>query len=161
MGQLEPGESTELVIHYKTYKYPGTFNKYVTVFTGAEGTEETVIQMVGNVEPIPMGVIRMEPRKTDVGELAVDRENEVQIVLENDGDAALTVSRIVSQKSDTEYYTARETAGIAIDPGRNAVIKLRVKPEEPGRFLERIVIYSDARNDIGNGYAGLLSGTAK
>lgn len=161
MGDLEPGKSTDLVIHYKTYKYPGKFNKYVTVFTGADGTEETVIRLIGNVDPIPMGVIRMEPRKTDVGELALDRDNEVQVVIENDGDAAFTISRIVSQKSDEEYFRAEEGGGIEVAPGKNAIIKLSVKPEEPGRYLERILIYSDARNDIGKGYTGLLSGTAR
>ena len=110
---------------------------------------------------MPMGVIRMEPRKTEVGELDANRENEVQILVENDGDAACTISSIVSQKSEIEYFKAEEGRGIEIAPGQNATIKLLVKPEEPGRYLERILIYSDARNDIGKGYTGLISGTAK
>jgi len=123
--------------------------------------EETVIRLVGNVSPIPMGVIRMEPRKTDVGELDLNLENKVQVVIENDGDAVFTISRIVSQKFDTEYFSTGESSGIEIAPGQNTTITLLVKPEEPGRFLDRIAIYSDARNDIGKGYTGLLSGTAK
>lgn len=113
--------------------------------------------MIGTVDPIPMGVIRMEPRKTLVGDLVLNRENEVRIVLENDGDAPLTVSRIVSMKSETEYYAGK----IEIAPGQTHTVNLVVQPDEPGRYLERIVIYSDARNDIGNGYSGLLSGTVK
>jgi hypothetical protein len=103
----------------------------------------------------------MEPRKTEVGELEANRENEVQVVIENDGDASFTISRIVSQNSDEEYFKAGEGKGIEIAPGRSAAIKFSVRPEEPGRYLERIIIYSDARNDIGKGYTGLLSGTAK
>lgn len=131
------------------------------MFTGADGAEETVIRLIGNVDPMPMGVLRMEPRKTEVGELEVNRENEVRVVIENDGDAAFTISRIVSQKSDQEYFKAEEGKGIEIAPGKNATVKFTVRPEEPGRYLERILIYSDARNDIGKGYAGLLSGTAR
>ena len=105
-----------------------------------------------------MGVLRMEPRKTEVGTLALGKDNEVQVVFENDGDADLTITRIVSQKSDTVYFEAEEAEGIKIAPGRNAAINLVVKPTEPGRFLDRIAIFSDARNDIGKGYTGLLSG---
>ena len=108
-----------------------------------------------------MGVLRMEPRKTDVGELLLNKGNEVRIVLANDGDAPLTVSRIVSRKSGTEYFVAGETGGIEIAPGQTHTMKLVVQPDQSGRFLDRIDIYSDARNDIGNGYSGLLSGTVK
>jgi hypothetical protein len=125
------------------------------VFTGPDGEEETRIRLIGTVDPIPMGVIRMEPRKTEVGDLALNEENAVGIVLENDGDAPLTVTRIVSQKSEAEYYSGK----IEISPGQAYTVKFAVKPGEPGRYLERIVIYSDARNDIGKGYSGLLSGT--
>ena len=104
-----------------------------------------------------MGVLRMEPRKTEVGDLAVNEKKEIQVVLENEGDAPLIVSRIVSQKTETEYYTG----SIEIAPGQSHTVTLVVQPETPGRYLERIVIYSDARNDIGKGYTGLLSGTLK
>ena len=99
----------------------------------------------------------MEPRKTIVGDLEAGKENEVRIKLANDGDASLTISRIVSRKTETEYYSGK----IEIAPGQTQTVKLQVLPDEPGRYLERIVIYSDARNDIGKGYSGLLSGTAK
>ncbi len=127
------------------------------MFSGPDGKEENVIRLIGTVDPIPMGVLRMEPRKTLVGDLELSKENEVRIVLANDGDAPLTVSRVVSNKSEAEYYAGK----IEIAPGQIQTLKLVVKPEEPGRYLERIVIYSDARNDIGKGYSGLLSGTVK
>jgi len=108
-----------------------------------------------------MGVILVNPRKVDVGELAANRENEVRLVIENEGDAALILSRIVSTKFDTEYFVAGEAGGIEIAAGQKYTIKLPVKPSEPGNFLDTILIYSDARNDIGKGYKALLSGTAK
>ena len=108
-----------------------------------------------------MGVIEMEPRKTDVGDLAVNEENEVQIVIANTGDAPFTISRIASSKFDREYFNAGDSKGIELAAGEKRTIKLVVTPSEPGRFLDTILIYSDARNDIGKGYKGLLSGTAK
>ena len=108
-----------------------------------------------------MGVIAMNPRKVDVGELKANSANTVQIVIENEGDAPLTVSRIYSNKYKAEYFSAKDSKGIKIDAGQKYTIDLNVTPSEPGRFLDTIFIYSDARNDIGKGYKGLLSGTAK
>jgi hypothetical protein len=108
-----------------------------------------------------MGVISVEPRKTEVGDLAVNRKNEVEIVIKNEGDAALTVSRIVSTKFDTEYFAAGDSDGIEIAAGQKQTVKLLVTPAGPGRFLDTIFLYSDARNDIGKGYKAILSGEAK
>jgi hypothetical protein len=110
---------------------------------------------------MPMGVIGVEPRKTEVGELKTGTGNEVRIVIVNEGDAPFTLSRIVSTKYETEYFAAGESGGIKIVPGEKYTMRLTVKPAEPGRFLDTILIYSDARNDIGNGYKALLSGTAQ
>ena len=133
--------------------------------SGIEGEiqseDETVIRLVGNVDPIPMGKIRMEPRKTIVGELTANEENQVQVVLENEGDATLTVSRILSTKFDVVYYDADDSGSITIPAGQKQTVKFFVTPVEQGRFLDTIMIHSDARNDIGNGYKGLLSGTVK
>lgn len=108
-----------------------------------------------------MGVLRVEPRKTEVGELKTDSENEVQIVCVNAGDAPLTISRIESTKFDTEYFHSGEEGGIEIAPGQSRIMKFCVRPAGQGKFLDTILIYSDARNDIGNGYKALLSGEAK
>ena len=87
-----------MVITYNTFKYDGKFDKTVNIFTGSEGKDETVIRLVGMVDPIPMGVIEMAPRKTEVGELVLNKDNTIQIVLKNTGNAPLTMSRIASQK---------------------------------------------------------------
>ena len=157
---LEPGESTKLLITYNTYKYPGKFDKTVTVFTGTDGKEETVIHLLGNVDPIPMGVIAMEPRKTDVGILKANQGNEVQIVIKNEGDAPLTISRIYSLKYKKEYYNGGDSGGIKIAAGGENKIDLVITPRAAKGILDIIMIYSDARNDDGKGYKGILSGSA-
>jgi hypothetical protein len=158
---LEPGEHAELLITYNTFKYPGKFDKTITIFTGAEGKEETVIHIRGNVDPIPMGVIAMEPRKAVVGELSANSKNNVQIIIKNKGDAPFTITRIYSTKYKTEYYYAENSKGIKIPAGEEYTMDLVVTPSKPGRFLDSVKIYSDARNDDGSGYKGLISGTAK
>jgi len=113
---------------------------------------------MGLVDPIPMGIIEMVPRKTPVGILTANRENETTIVIKNTGDAPLIISRIISSKFKTVYFNAASEDEITITAGCQRVVKLIVKPTELGRFLDSILIHSDARNDIGKGYRGLLSG---
>lgn len=108
-----------------------------------------------------MGIIEMEPRKAQLGVLAADRENEVGIAIKNLGDARLTISRIVSSKFKTVYFDSKEAEEITIPAGGQRTIKLIIKSVEPGRFLDTILIYSDARNDIGKGYKGLLAGEVR
>lgn len=108
-----------------------------------------------------MGVIRMAPRKANVGLLAVNKENGVQVVIENTGDAKLSIYRIVSTSSGTVYFDGQKMGEIVLSAGEKRSVKLILNPSEPGRFLDTILIYSDARNDIGKGYKALLSGEAK
>lgn len=146
------------MITYNTFKYDGKFDKTVSVFTGHEGKDETVIRLVGYVDPIPMGVIELAPRKTELGNLAANKNNEVQIVLKNTGNAVLTVSRIVSQKFKTVYFDGEKEGPIVLAAGQHRTVKIVINPPEPGRFLDSILIFSDARNDIGKGYKGILVG---
>jgi hypothetical protein len=123
-----------------------------------EGKDETVIRLAGYVDPIPMGVIEMSPRKTELGNLQLNKENAIRIILKNTGDAPLTVTRIVSQKFKTVYFDSGQTAIKVIMAGEEAPFILKIIPNEAGRFLDSLLIYSDARNDIGNGYKGILTG---
>lgn len=131
------------------------------MFTGPEGKDETVIHLVGYVDPIPMGVIEMVPRRTEVGSLTANKKNEVQIVIKNTGNATLTVSRIVSQKFNTVYFDGEKEGPMVIDAGRQRTVNLVINPPKPGRFLDTILIFSDARNDIGKGYKAILAGEVK
>lgn len=157
-SRLEPNKSTELVITYNTFKYAGKFDKSITLYTGPEGKDETVVKLTGFVDPIPMGVVELTPRKTDVGILSKGKANPVTIVISNTGDADLTVSRIVSRKFNTTYFDGGKSGDIVIPAGQNRQVNLSLKPEATGRLLDVIMIYSNARNDIGNGYKGVLSG---
>jgi hypothetical protein len=150
-----------LVITYNTFKYDGKFDKTVNIFTGSKGKDETIIRLVGMVDPIPMGIIEMTPRKTEVGELVLKKDNTVQIVLKNTGDAPLTVSRVASQKFDKVYFDGNKEGPIPIPAGEQRTLKITIAPTKAGRFLDSILIFSDARNDIGNGYKGILAGEVK
>ena len=110
---------------------------------------------------MPMGVIKMAPRKTKVGELQANQKNMVPIVLKNTGDASLKVSRIYSKKFKVDYFNCGGKNPKTISAGESLAINLPLQPKKTGRFLDIILIFSDARNDIGKGYKGVLTGKAK
>ena len=116
---------------------------------------------MGQVEPIPMGVIEMVPRKTEIGSLALNKARSVSIVLKNTGDAQLTVTKISSQKFNTVYFDGEKNGPVVIPAGQTQTIQILIAPTKAGRFLDSILIFSDARNDIGNGYKGILAGEVK
>lgn len=144
-------------ISYNTYKYPGKFDKTVHVFTGKDGKTEDVIHIVGYVEPIPMGVMEVVPRKTVLGSLKSGKSNAVKVVLKNAGDAPMVVSTIKSRKTNTVYWTGK----ITLKAGESTPVEFEVTPKKSGRFMDIIMVHSDARNDIGKGYKAVLMGSAE
>ena len=129
----------------------------MTVFTGDSKEDAQVIHISGFVKAIPMGVIEVAPRKVKVGELKAGSQNQVQIMVKNTGDAALTITAIKSMKFKTTYFADK----LVIPAGKSIPVTFAVRPARPGRFIDILLVYSDARNDIGRGYKAVLSGTAK
>lgn len=154
---LAPGETSAMVITYHTFKFPGKFDKTVHVFSGSDGKTEDVIHILGYVNPIPMGVMEMDPRKVELGTLAAGRDNTVKLFVANTGDAPMKVSGVESQKFHKVYWQGEEI----VAPGQTATLELTISPEKAGRFLDIVMVHSDARNDIGKGYKAVLLGKAE
>lgn len=146
-----------MVINYNTFKYPGKFDKTVTVVSGKAEDQSQTIHIVGNVKPIPMGEMEVTPRKTTLSGLIAGRECPAKVVLKNAGNALMTMSRIESRKFRTVYWEGRLT----IPAGESAQVDFKVTPKKQGRFMDIILIHSDARNDIGKGYKAVLIGKAQ
>ncbi|MFA6811341.1 MAG: DUF1573 domain-containing protein [Desulfoplanes sp.] len=104
-----------------------------------------------------MGVIEVTPRKINAGELTADSQNIVPIMIKNTGDAPLTITAIKSMKFKTTYFTGN----LVIPAGQAIPVPVTLRPTQSGRFLDIVLVYSDARNDIGRGYKAVLIGKAK
>jgi hypothetical protein len=129
----------------------------VTVFTGDGKKNAQIIHISGFVKAIPMGVIEVTPRKINAGELTADSQNIVPIMIKNTGDAPLTITAIKSMKFKTTYFTGN----LVIPAGQAIPVPVTLRPTQSGRFLDIVLVYSDARNDIGRGYKAVLIGKAK
>lgn len=155
--ELLPGQTTELTIVYNTYKFPGKFEKYVTVFTDGDPRKELCISIHGYVKAIPMGVLNVEPRKIELGEVAVGVAKPGTITVSNEGDATVTVNRMVSKKYKTVYFNG----SLSIPAGKTQTIPFSVTAPEAGRFLDYVMIYSpDARNVTPEGYKVVIAADA-
>jgi hypothetical protein len=146
-----------MVINYNTFKYPGKFDKTVHVFSGDNGKTEDVIHIVGYVDPIPMGVMEVNPRKVELGTLAADKPNMVSLKVTNAGDAPMKVTAIKSRKFKKTYWEGELT----VPAGQSADIAVTLEGLKAGRFLDMVLFYSDARNDIGKGYKAVLIGNVE
>ena len=155
--ELSPGQTTELTIVYNTYKFPGKFEKYVTVVTDADPQEELVIGLHGFVKAVPMGILTVEPRKIELGGVAVGVATTGTITVKNDGDATMTVNRVASKKYETVYFDG----SLAIPAGKTETIPFSVMAPKAGRYLDYVMIYSpDARNVTSEGYKVVITADA-
>lgn len=150
-----------MTINYKTYKYAGPFDKTVTVYYGPDGQTEEVIHLRGKVDPIPMGVLEIEPRKIILDALKAGQGNRVMMPIKNTGDAPLRLSKVFSSKLKVLYYDSEKDGEVVIPAGERHELAISVRPPNPGLFLDIVMVHSDARNDVGEGYKAVLSGNAQ
>ncbi len=158
--KLHPKESTELEITYYTYKFPGKFAKFVTVFTDIPGKDQYRVDINGFVKAIPMGVLEVQPRKIALGDsLKAGSPLPFTISITNTGDAEMKITKIVSKKRKTLFFDSDRTGELIIKPGNTANIDTEVIYDSKGRMLDYIMIHSNARNVTSKGYKVILTGT--
>jgi len=158
---LAPGESTKLEIVYNTYKFPGKFEKYVYIQWSEDKNNKMTITMIGEVTPIPMGVLSVDPRKIPVGTIHVGEPKSVNIFIKNTGDAPMQVNKIVGKKSGLIFFDATNKGPLLLKPGQNVPMPITVTASTPGNYVEYIIIESNARNVTADGYKVVIVGEAK
>ncbi len=111
-----------------------------------------VISLIGNVDAIPMGVLTVDPRKISVGNIKINVSTKFGVTMKNTGNAPMVVTRLVSKKFKTVYYDALKSKGIVLAPGESRTVEVSIKAEKLGRYLDYILIHSNARNGTKKGY---------
>ncbi len=137
---------------YNTYKFPGKFEKFVTVFTDAPDQHEARIDIVGYVQAIPMGVVEVKPRKFSAGDVVVGQKAERHIVVKNVGDKEFEVTKVFSKKHHTIYFDATVDQKVVIHPGQSKSFPITITAIKAGRYLDYVMIYANARNVTAKGY---------
>jgi len=72
--------------------------------------------------------------------------------MKNTGDAPMVITGIVSKKFKTVYFDAVQSKEITIAPGESRTVDVSIKAEKEGRYLDYILVHSNARNVTKKGY---------
>lgn len=155
--ELKPGQATELTIVYNTYKFPGKFEKFITLFTDIENQKELRIDINGFVKAIPMGVLEVEPRKIELGKVKVGVAVPGTISIKNVGDATMKVTKVVLKKSEVVCFDG----SVVIPAGKTHTMPFSVTVPEAGKYLDYALIHSDARNVTPKGYKVVVTAVAQ
>ena len=161
LGQhvIAPGKSATLKINYKTYKFPGKFDKQVYIETSLPEQAKETINIHGFVDAMPMGELEVAPRKIVVKGLIKGQESLVPMLVKNVGNDTLTLTNIVSKKHKTVLYDAAIKGSIVLAPGESRIVKLPVTPTKAGRFLDFFMVHAtDGRNVYDKGYKAVVVG---
>jgi hypothetical protein len=106
-----------------------------------------------------MGVLTVNPRKISMGEAAVGVPSRLTVPLENTGNADLVVTKLVSKKFKTLYFDAENSGPIIIAPGRTTSVDCDVVVEKTGRYIDYILVHTNARNVTEKGYKVVVVAT--
>ena len=133
----------------------------MTIFTDIPSQLSSVISIKGYVDPIPMGVMTVTPRKIAASSLRVNQATDVSVDIFNTGNADFTVDRMVSRKFKTLYFDAATSGRVIVHSGEKKTVVIRVVPTVKGRFIDFLMIHSDARNCTSKGYKVVLVGNVE
>lgn len=132
----------------------------MTVFTDVTSQKESRIDITGFVKAIPMGVLEVTPRKVSAGEIKVGAPALLEIEIKNTGDADMVLTRVVSKKHGTVYFDASACGKMTIRTGETKTIPIEIIAKKQGRYLDYVMIHSNARNVTKKGYKVVVVATA-
>ncbi len=99
-----------------------------------------------------MGVLMVKPRKISLGNVKIDAMATFKLTMKNTGNADMVITKIVSKKFKSVYFDAIQSKNITIAPGESRTVEVSIKTEKVGRYLDYIMINSNARNVTEKGY---------
>lgn len=145
------------MIEFATYLFPGRFTKYINIDTDISTQQREVITLEGVVDPVPMAVIKIEPRKTKLGTIQKNTDTMVSLDIKNTGNAPLIITRIYSERVNAVYYDSAERGEIRIAAGKSRRIEIAIRPQRKGRFIDVIQLKCNARNAGAKGIYQILA----
>lgn len=104
-----------------------------------------------------MGVLEAAPRKVVLGDVTLGTATDGEIVIKNTGDADMKITKVVSKKFKHVYFDGEVT----IAPEGSHSFPIQVSAEKTGRYLDFVMIHSNARNVTKKGYKVIVTAAVK
>ena len=155
--RLNPKEDAVLKIIYDTDGRPGPFEKRIYLLTNSLVQPKLDITLKGEVLPAPSALIRVEPRKINIGLVQKGTQNEIGLKVSNEGNQSLEIRKIYSA-TDRSVVTAEEELRKRIPPKESTELEITFQATTVGSFVEVLIIDSNARNALNGQYTVMVIG---
>jgi len=144
---LKPGESTPIVVEWKTKDAVGEFSKGVSIGTSDQNHPEIKLNVHGQVHP-PV-VILPQPQEgvISIGTIMNDETKDTSLAVFSPERPALKLTKVVTSKPDfidvkVIPFTAEESQQLKTGGGNR--VNLKIKPGLPlGSFREEVILETD------------------
>jgi uncharacterized membrane protein len=155
--QLNPKEDSVLKIIYNTDGRPGPYEKRVYLITNSLVQPKLEITLKGEVLPAPAALIKVEPRKTDIGFLQKGSQKTIDFRVSNEGNQALEITKIYSATGKSLVIRKSEEKK-RLPSKEFAELQITFQTDAIGPFIEVFLIDSNARNALNGQYAVMVIG---
>ena len=155
--RLSPKEDAVLKIIYDTDGRPGPFEKRIYLITDSLVQPKLDITLKGEVLPAPAALIRVEPRKIDIGYLQRGSEKKIAFKVSNEGNQSLEIKKVYSATGKSLFILKGEPRK-NIPPKEFTELEITFQPTTTGPFAEVLLIDSNARNALNGQYAVMVIG---
>jgi uncharacterized membrane protein len=157
---LGPKEDTVLKMVYDTDGRPGPYEKRVYLMTNSLVQPKLDITLKGEVLPAPAALIRVEPRKINIGFLQKGSQKNIDFKISNEGNQSLEITEVYSATGKSLIIQKGEVKR-GIPPKESTEIEIAFQTNTIGPFVEVFFIDSNARNALNGQYAVMVIGDTR
>jgi uncharacterized membrane protein len=158
--RLGPKEDAVLKIVYDTDGRPGPYEKRIYLLTNSLVQPKLDITLKGEVLPAPAALIRVEPRKINVGFLQKGSQKDIEFKVSNEGNQPLEITEIHSA-TGKGLVVRKGEAKKGIPPKESTEVEITFQSNTIGPFVEVLLIDSNARNALNGQYAVMVIGDTR
>ena len=155
--QLDPKEDTALKIVYDTDGRPGPYEKRIYLITNSLIQPRLVITLKGEILPAPAALIKVEPKKMNIGSFHKDSPKNIIFKVSNEGNQPLEITNIYSATGKSLVFPKKEMKTL-IPPEASLNFEITFQNTTAGPFVEVLLIDTNARNALNGQYAVMVIG---
>lgn len=134
---LEPGESTELEVGFKTLKFKGEVSKKITITSSDPVDSMVTISFKANVSR-PHPSVKVEPDLFDFVQIYEGERAKLTTVLTNISDSKLSLSTVDVPRVDYIDFKLQKDV---LNPGQSCKLEVQVKKNAPTGILREAITF--------------------
>lgn len=129
---VAPGDVAELKTTFDSNRFGGAVVKTIYLYSNDPMQQVTELHLRGTVKR----EIVLTPARLDLSSLAAGSTRQVDVLLVNQSPRTIVLSSLQTTTPEVSAELSADT----LEPGRDAILKVRVKPKEAGARLSGYVL---------------------